>query len=160
MIPLCPFVSDLGFTLAYAKAYLLLRRIGVSLIKEAMLFDQALVRFDQEMHKLEVRLDLLRHRPYSFSWTTGMDDKVVVHSGTPVQVLTEVNTPCSRYVKHHGVWKEIGELMNRARYAQYSTTMDEAHYFSYRVKEPGRYGVDSYNSYWSRRVPKGPRRDA
>jgi len=152
-------MSDLRFTLAYAKAYLLLRRIGVSLVKEAILFDQALVRFDQEMHKLEVRLDLLRHRPYSFAWTTGMDDKVVVHSGTPEQILSEVNTPCSRYVKHYGIWTELGELMRRNKYAQYSITTGEESYFSYRNKAPGRYGVDPADSYWSRRMPRGPRRN-
>jgi hypothetical protein len=153
-------MPDLRYTLAYAKAYLLMRRIGVARVKEAMRFDAALERFDIEMHRIEVALDVLSHpiEIYSHSWNAEKTIEADIETRAAKRRLSEVNTPCSRYVKHAGVWREIGELMRRHKRVDYPITEGEDSYFSYK-SSAARWGVDPVNSYWSRRMPKGPRRD-
>lgn len=87
---------------ASAKLYALMRRIGEGLVRDAVLFDAALLRFDREMTRIEVS-SYPRHPALPDSRTP--EDKVL-------DCLPE---PDGRYVKHFGVWHALGELMRFKR---------------------------------------------
>jgi hypothetical protein len=124
-----------------------MRRIGVSLVREAICFDQALVRFDTEMRRLAARAERIRRlaTPFSLSWNTPEKAKTTSEE-TPEKILSELNTPTEVYICYLGTWRSIGEIMrlrrevfSRGLYDEYwfsPVTVDRNRWFKVRQRVP------------------------